>query len=85
MPLSSSDLLARVRKGNDAISEVWLKAVKLDNEGFEKQMQRIDKAWPELHKLCRELFDTGYRGCLYNGNCERTPVCWICPVDKERE
>lgn len=77
---STSELLQRVRNGNDALSEVYLNALKLDDTSFERQMQRIIKSWPALDELCRQLmFKDDFRNCLYDGNCDRTPVCWVCP------
>ena len=75
----TSELFLKVKAGNAALSRVWLDAVKLDDVGFEKQMMRIEKTWPGLDFLCQQLmFKEGFRGCLYDGNCDRTPVCWVC-------
>lgn len=78
----NSNLLERVKDGNNKLGLVWLKAIKLPEPELDKQMARIDKSWPLLHTLCQQLKSEGFSSCLYNPgekeSCEKPFVCWVC-------
>lgn len=69
-----SNLLDRVRTGNNRISKAWLKGV---------DSKKIDEALGRLYPLCDELMAGGYDKCLYPNNekpdCFKPTICWVCP------
>lgn len=62
----NSELLTRVRNGNQVLYNAWLEACQSDDAGYEAMMCRIDKSLPRLHNLCLQLQASGFDKCLYD-------------------
>lgn len=68
-----SDLLEKVRKGNDWMLRNW----------------PDDKIWihlERLHALCQDLIASGYHDCLYEKErCNQVPTCFVCSKENKNE
>jgi len=80
MKSNFEELLYRVRLGNDGCMEAWLKGCRSDDTELERQLNRIERSWPKLHRLCLELEATGFTGCLYDDIPCRSNEEWFCFV-----
>ena len=78
MSTPRSELFERVKKGNDLMTERWLKASQGSGADIFKFWEFHDKWYPLLHTLCQQLM-TEYHDCLYEGRkCKKD--CWVCPL-----
>jgi len=86
MTLPSNDgLIMRVKTGNERLKQEFFAACLADESGendkYEYHMQRIDKAYVKLERLCLELEVSGYEKCLYEKPlCTNSSYwCYCCP------